>query len=114
MAVNQNTVQQGSSAHRHAWAVSKDGAKSRFELFFLVIFIFIHFQNDILYILSDFYKKAERPLGKKEQFKKQNSEQHLRKCNLSEFKLQTRILLRAYIQTKKNYFYTLAKTGKFL
>jgi len=45
VAVNQNTVQQGSSAHRLAWALSDDGAKSRFDLFILVIFIYVHFQN---------------------------------------------------------------------
>jgi len=57
VAVNQNTVQQGSSAHRLAWALSNNGAKSRFDLFILVIYIYIRFQNDFLYILSDFYKK---------------------------------------------------------
>ena len=63
MAVNQNIVQQGSSAHRLAWVVSKDGAKSRFDLFSLVIFIFVHFQNDILYILSDFYIKKKKGIS---------------------------------------------------
>jgi hypothetical protein len=55
VAVNQNTVQQGSSAHRLAWALGNDGAKSRFDLFILVGFVYAHFQNDILYVLSDFY-----------------------------------------------------------
>jgi hypothetical protein len=60
VAVNQNTVQEGSSAHTLAWALSNDAAKSRSDLFILVIFIYVHFQNDFLYILPDLYKKTDQ------------------------------------------------------
>jgi len=59
VAVSQNTVQQGSSAHRLAWTLSNDGAKSWFDLFILLVFIYAHFQNVFLYVLSDFYLKKQ-------------------------------------------------------
>jgi hypothetical protein len=43
----------------------------------------------------------------------QKREQHLRKHNVSEFKIHTRILLTAYIKTRKNIFSVLSRQGNF-